>query len=124
MKIANLSVVFLAFALDSHYLVRVMSAKHTPNACVTDVFMGKDVPDSAGEDSPGETSPEKTSADEIERQIEADPTLVPRRQSMLLVEPSVLDRAEIEALLLDLGAAAGGCRRRGTVARIRRRSRL
>src|SRR4051812_44424698 len=43
------------------------------------------------------------SPDEIERQIEDDPTLIPRRPSVLLVEPSVLDRAELEALLLDLG---------------------
>ena len=43
------------------------------------------------------------SPDEIERQIETDPTLIPRRPSALLVEPSVLDQAELEALLLDLG---------------------
>src|SRR5581483_5306577 len=49
---------------------------------------------------------------EVERQIERDESLVPRRPSALLVEPSVLERAELEALLLDLGpllaAAADG----------------
>src|SRR5205823_4247383 len=60
------------------------------------VLMGKDVPDSP-------SSASSIEPDEIERQIENDPTLVPRRASVLLVEPSVLDQAELEALLLDLG---------------------
>src|SRR3954464_2694425 len=48
-------------------------------------------------------SPDRISPDEIKRQIEADPTLVPTRRSALLVEPAVLDPAELDALLADLG---------------------
>src|SRR4051794_24804183 len=41
--------------------------------------------------------------DEVERSLEADESLVPTRPSALLVEPSVLDPLEVEALLADLG---------------------
>src|SRR4051812_25057937 len=47
---------------------------------------------------------EGTDADEIERLIETDLTLVPKRSSAMLVEPSVLDPQEVQALLADLGA--------------------
>ena len=78
--------------VDLADIVRLMSAAHPPNERRWAKHDGQGVPDSP---------------DEIERQIETDPTLIPRRPSALLVEPSVLDQAELEALLLDLGPAAG-----------------
>src|SRR4051794_40209076 len=69
-----------------------------------------DVPESSAAtttDSPVQSVDPSTldldSTDELERQIEADASLVPQRASVLLVEPSVLERAELEALLADLG---------------------
>jgi hypothetical protein len=99
--------------LDERLYVRVMSpptlAKRFAGRNLGCRMSDMDVPDSAAEsvDSPAELidSPAELidSAEEIERQIEADPTLVPQAASALLVEPSVLDQAELEALLADLG---------------------
>src|SRR4051812_13151817 len=43
-----------------------------------------------------------------EQWVERDPSLVPSGPSSLLVEPSVLDPAEVQALLSDLGALLNG----------------
>src|SRR5437762_13359033 len=65
-------------------------------------MMDTDVPDSSPqiERRPGEAV---ETTEQIELLVESDPSLVPHRPSTLLVEPSVLDQAELEALLLGLG---------------------
>src|SRR5437667_10133278 len=64
--------------------------------------MDTDVPDSSPRIERGQTEQVET-AEQIELLVESDPALVPNRASALLVEPSVLDQAELEALLLGLG---------------------
>src|SRR5947207_9279478 len=61
--------------------------------------MDMDVPDSSLQTQRREIE----TTEQIELLVESDPSLVPNRPSRLLVEPSVLDPAELEALLLDLG---------------------
>src|SRR2546421_4680189 len=63
--------------------------------------------------------------EQVEQWVETDPSLVPVAPSSLLVEPSVLDPAEVRALLADLdallagaGAGAGLGTRVGRVARV------
>src|SRR5437762_3719272 len=65
-------------------------------------MMDTDVPDSSPqiERRPGEAV---ETTEQIELLVESDPSLVPHRPSTLLVEPSVLDQAELEALLIGLG---------------------
>src|SRR5690349_16202143 len=54
-------------------------------------------------DVPAEIGPKICLAtEEVERQLEEDPTLVPLGPSPLLVEPSVLEPREVEALLAGL----------------------
>src|SRR5438093_1114136 len=73
--------------------IRVSSAERRASA----VLIGVDVAD----------------REAVERLVESDPALVPHSPSTLLVEPSVLEPAEIAALLDDLeeclqqGAASG-----------------
>src|SRR5688572_5038991 len=53
------------------------------------------------------TEPDRVARDrdEIERLVEADPALVPQERSALLVEPAVLDPAEVAALLSNLASS-------------------
>src|SRR4051812_36886228 len=46
--------------------------------------------------------------EQVEQWVETDPSLVPDAPSTLLVEPSVLDPAEVRALLSDLSALLAG----------------
>src|SRR3982751_3599166 len=46
--------------------------------------------------------------EQVEQWVESDPSLVPDGPSSLLVEPSVLDPAEVQALLADLHALLAG----------------
>src|SRR4051795_687492 len=64
--------------------------------------MDMDVPDSSPQIERGRIETVET-AEHIEMLVESDPSLVPHRPSTLLVEPSVLEQAELEALLLGLG---------------------
>jgi len=48
------------------------------------------------------TTQKGTDAEDIERLVETDPSLVPTRPTAMLVEPSVLDPQEVHALLADL----------------------
>src|SRR5438874_5750023 len=64
--------------------------------------MDTDVPDSSPQTQRRESEQIETT-EQIELLVESDPSLVPNRASALLVEPSVLDQAELEALLLGLG---------------------
>src|SRR3954447_14534594 len=66
--------------------------------------MDTDVPDSSRELKRRKRRARDTT-DPIEAIVESDPSLVPDRPSKLLVEPSVLDQAELEALLAGLGPA-------------------
>src|SRR4051812_25339392 len=72
------------------------SADETPQEAPHDMAPHDMAPHNMAEETVEETP------EEIERQIEADSTLIPRAASALLVESSVLDRAELEALLADL----------------------
>src|SRR5689334_2401158 len=68
--------------------------------------MGQEPPSSGAGDisSVARTTNNGTDADEIERIVETDPSLVPTQPSAMLVEPSVLDPQEVRALLTDLSA--------------------
>src|SRR3954452_8672082 len=63
------------------------------------------VPSSGASDasSVARTTQKGTDAEDIERLVETDPSLVPTRPSAMLVEPSVLDQQEVQTLLADLG---------------------
>src|SRR5215203_4799066 len=64
----------------------------------------------AGAPAPATTDPNcvECTREQVERLVEADPSLVPGGPSALLVEPSVLDPEEVRALLVDLHALLAG----------------
>src|SRR3954471_8999017 len=64
-------------------------------------------PSAAGE-SAEDRPQEHCLREQVEQWVERDPSLVPSGPSSLLVEPSVLDPAEVQALLSDLGALLNG----------------
>src|SRR5947208_7686019 len=63
---------------------------------------------SAAREGEGDRPQEHCLREQVEQWVESDPSLVPDRPSALLVEPSVLDPAEVQALLADLGALLSG----------------